>query len=66
MARFAESDAVLIDQEQRYGFETWNDLLSYRYIHHWQELWAADAIGVRISAGSLTARRFTYHRGGEA
>jgi hypothetical protein len=59
-ARFNESDANLVDPEERANTETWNDKNSYRYPITWDDDWQKTAVGYRVSAGSLNASRFNF------
>jgi hypothetical protein len=58
--RFDTRDADLVDPEERYNTETYNDKLSYRYPLDWLELWDAHTTGFRAHAGSLNVNRFDY------
>ena len=59
-ARFLENDSMQIDQEERLGLETYNDLISYRYpVQAWLDWFEYDT-GFRANAGSLNANRFLY------
>jgi hypothetical protein len=60
LARFAETDDQLIDQEERYNTETWNDKYSYRYPVGWDSLYENADTAVRLHAGSLNISRFDY------
>lgn len=59
-ARFAETDAGLVDQEERYNTETYNDKYSYRHPVGWNPIYEQSDAAVRIHAGSLNASRFDY------
>jgi hypothetical protein len=58
--RFFETDESLIDQEERYNTETYNDKYSYRFPVGWYRLFDESDAAVRIHAGSLNASRFDY------
>lgn len=59
-ARFIESDADLVDQEERFNTETYNDKYSYRFPVSWNDLYEAADAAVRLHAGSLNVNRFDY------
>jgi len=61
LARFVETDADKIDQEERYNTETYNDKFSYRYPADWQRVYEKSDAAVRLNAGSLNADRFDYY-----
>ena len=58
--RFIESDEYLIDQEEAYNTETYNDKYSYRFPLGWRRLYEQSDAAVRIHAGSLNISRFDY------
>jgi hypothetical protein len=60
LARFLESDAERVDREALILPENYNDMASYRAPVAWERIWAAKAIGWRVSAGSLSINRFDY------
>jgi hypothetical protein len=60
-ARFLESDADKIDQEERYNTETYNDKISYRHPAGWEQIYEKSDAAVRMNAGSLNANRFDYN-----
>jgi len=59
-ARFVQTDAELVDQEELISFENYNDKISYQYPNNWIEQWRETANGLRINAGSLTTSVFDY------
>jgi len=59
-ARFLESDADRIDEEDRMHEENYNDKASYRYPVSWDRLWVDHDVGWRANAGSLSINRFDY------
>ncbi len=61
VARFLESDADKIDQEERYNSETYNDKFSYRFPASWDQVYEKSDAAVRMNAGSLNANRFDYY-----
>lgn len=59
-ARFLETDERLIDQEEKYNTETYNDKFSYRFPIGWYQLFDDADTAVRMHAGSLNISRFDY------
>lgn len=60
-ARFDQSDADLVDQEERLNGASFHDANTYRYYPRFERLWAAKDIGYRISDGSYDADRSRIH-----
>lgn len=59
-ARFHQSDADYVDQEERLSTENYNDEISYRNPFYWQQLWETHKLGVRANGGSYNAKRFMF------
>jgi hypothetical protein len=60
-ARFDQTDADLIDQEERLEAASFHDANTYRFYPRFERLWYSKDLGYRISDGSYDADRSRIH-----
>jgi hypothetical protein len=61
-ARWHHRDASELNQVTNLGSEYYNDILSYRDPHAWDDIWDQSHQGFRSSAGSLNQKDFLFHQ----
>lgn len=60
-ARFDETDADVIDQEERLNTASFHDGNTYRFYPRFERLWLSKDLGYRVSDGSYDADRSRIH-----